>query len=689
MTTEYDKTTGLPTSLKTTDGNSTYVAAQDYTSYGEPTVTKRKTATGKYVDDVTDYDLTTRRIARTAIKPENVASTVSDRNYTYDDAGNITSIADTPQIGAADTQCFRQDKLRRLTSAWTPKAGITCDTDPTVANLGGPAPYWLDWSFDAVGNRTEEISHSSAGETKRTYDVPTGGPGVVRPHAVTEVTTTAPGQNPVTTNYDYDSTGNTTCRPAGTTANTCPPPGNGSQNLTWDAEGHLASVTHGGTTVETNIYDADGNRLIRRDATGTTLYLPGQEIRRDNSSITTGTRYYTFAGKLVASRNGSGLTWVYSDHQGTQHTAIDAASQAVTTRRQTPYGRSRGTQPAWPNPKGFVGGDPDPTGLTHLGAREYDPAIGRFVSVDPLMNTADPQQWNGYNYANSSPVTHSDPTGRSPEDAQWSTGKPSHHSEINTQLRYGGSGCGGECKARQRGGKKNNTWGPVRFGCQVPLSCKGLSPSTKPAAQADPPRPTGQWLCLAKKCVKGSPMMQCASDGDCSNVYPYMEGGDYNCGRSFLCILKGTADVIGIALIISAPALAATAGPAFGMRTLYVTAANPSASELRAAQYMLDRGASRVILRDPVGTRAGGMTSDLLVDGVNWDVYTPTSGTVKSILSKVAKKHDQVHGGGVIVDLAEVDLSAEQFGDNALIRVKGFIRSWGGQPMRGVEFIGG
>ncbi|MGW4214795.1 RHS repeat-associated core domain-containing protein [Lentzea sp. NPDC004789] len=64
--------------------------------------------------------------------------------------------------------------------------------------------------------------------------------------------------------------------------------------------------------------------------------------------------------------------------------------------------------------KGFVGGTLDNTGLTHIGAREYDPAIGRFVSVDPVMDIADPQQWNGYAYANNPPITYSDPTGLLP-----------------------------------------------------------------------------------------------------------------------------------------------------------------------------------------------------------------------------------------------------------------------------------
>ncbi|MCP2323531.1 RHS repeat-associated protein [Hamadaea flava] len=65
--------------------------------------------------------------------------------------------------------------------------------------------------------------------------------------------------------------------------------------------------------------------------------------------------------------------------------------------------------------KGFVGGTEDGTGLTHLGAREYDPATGRFISVDPVLDENDPQQLHGYSYANNAPVTASDPDGLFPD----------------------------------------------------------------------------------------------------------------------------------------------------------------------------------------------------------------------------------------------------------------------------------
>ncbi len=75
--------------------------------------------------------------------------------------------------------------------------------------------------------------------------------------------------------------------------------------------------------------------------------------------------------------------------------------------RRPPFGEIRGSAGTWPATldKGFVGGTNDHTGLTHLGAREYDPAIGRFISVDPVIDTADPQQMHGYAYANNNPIT--------------------------------------------------------------------------------------------------------------------------------------------------------------------------------------------------------------------------------------------------------------------------------------------
>ncbi|MBW6440031.1 hypothetical protein KZ829_40540 [Actinoplanes hulinensis] len=405
VTTNYDATSGLPKSLDTNlAGVGSYVVGQQYTSYGEPTVNTVKISGGTYAERGISYELDTRRVKQVQVKPETSTGTVADRSYTYDHSGQITSIADTPQVGQADTQCFTYDALQRLTSAWTPKTGVTCAAAPSVADLGGPAPYWTDWTIDNLGNRTKEVSHSAAGDTTRNYAVPPAGLNAVRPHSVTGLTTILPNQSSTTVGYSYDNSGNMTTRPGDTAT----------QTITWDAEGKPIKTVEG-SKVTTSLYDADGTRLIQRDNTGATLYLPGNEIRRVISGTApTATRYYSFGpAGIIASRTNAtqSLTWLFGDHQGSQSIAVNAYTQQVSIRRQAPYGGLRGTNPTWPNNKGFVGGDIDSTGLTHIGAREYDTALGRFISVDPIQDLTDPQQWNAYAYSNNNPISFSDPTG--------------------------------------------------------------------------------------------------------------------------------------------------------------------------------------------------------------------------------------------------------------------------------------
>ncbi len=95
----------------------------------------------------------------------------------------------------------------------------------------------------------------------------------------------------------------------------------------------------------------------------------------------------------------------------------NALTLAVAKRRTLPFGDARGAAvTGWPGgmDRGFVGGTADRTGLTHLGARLYDPLLGRFISVDPVIDPQNPQQLNAYSYANNNPATMSDPTGLYP-----------------------------------------------------------------------------------------------------------------------------------------------------------------------------------------------------------------------------------------------------------------------------------
>jgi RHS repeat-associated protein len=267
-----------------------------------------------------------------------------------------------------------------------------------VSALGGPAPYWQSWTFDTAGNRKTQTTHTSVGNTTATSNYPASGPNSVRPHAVSSITTTGG----TTANFSYDSAGNTTGRPGPIAA----------QTLTWDNENHLGKVTENGKDT-TYLYAADGSRIVQSDPQTTTVYLPFEDLTRNKTTgAITATRYYQFGGKTFASiTSGGQLNWLISDPQGTQQISIVNGSQAITQRRQDPYGNPRGATTTWPNTRGFVGGTNDTSGLVHEGAREYDAGLGRFISVDPLFDAGDPQSWQGYAYAANSPVTSSDPSG--------------------------------------------------------------------------------------------------------------------------------------------------------------------------------------------------------------------------------------------------------------------------------------
>ncbi|WP_214325291.1 RHS repeat domain-containing protein [Nonomuraea sediminis] len=400
----------LDNQVTLTANGTNYVGNTKYTAYGEIGQITLGTP-GKQVWLTNEYEDGTRRLIRAVTDREMSGKRQADVTYGYDETGNITRVADQPSSYTgvpADYQCFTTDYLRRITEAWTPSGG-TCGT-PANSGIGGPAPYWSSYTFDKSGNRTAETRHATTGDTVLTLAYPaSAGSG---PHRVSSVSTKKPDGSTALDSYAYDKAGNTISR--------------GAQSLAWDPESRLAAVTEGGKKTEF-VYSADGERLLRRDPAGTTLYVAGMEFRLSGDTVT-GTRYYTHAGITVAGRTGASVTWISSDHHGTGQLAIKADTLDVVRRRATPFGVERGGPAAWPDERGFLGGDRDPsTGLTHLGAREYEPTTGRFISADPVINTRDPQQMNGYAYAGNNPLVWSDPSGLVPLDPD--TGRPinEHH----------------------------------------------------------------------------------------------------------------------------------------------------------------------------------------------------------------------------------------------------------------------
>ncbi|KOV57820.1 ligand-binding protein [Streptomyces sp. NRRL WC-3618] len=429
VTTGYTAT-GLPSF--TLGGTTDYARESRYSNYGELLQLTLGTASSdKYTWLTNTYEEGTRRLERARIDREIVKTPDSDITYGYDATGNILKVADTPEGKTADVQCFTYDYLRRLTEAWTQTA-TACAPSAGEATVGGPAQYWHSYGYDAAGNRTGEVRHATgttggAANTQSTMYVPKAqdAKGGTHAHALksAEVRTAASGSSAkevtAAQSFTYDEAGNTIRR---TKAATDLSPAV-DQKLDWDEEGRLSAVTpylSGDALDEANktsfVYGPDGSRLLRKEKGAVTLYLGSQEIRLDTAkNSVSGTRYYSHGGKKIAVRTPAGVTWLVGGQNGTAEIAVKAADSAITQRRTLPFGEVRGIKPtagAWPGDKSFVGGTADATtGLIQLGARAYDPAAGRFVSVDPMLNLADPQHLNGYAYGRNNPLAFPDPTG--------------------------------------------------------------------------------------------------------------------------------------------------------------------------------------------------------------------------------------------------------------------------------------
>lgn len=381
-----------------------------------------------------EIDQGTGRTSRLRLDRETHPQADYDIAYAYEDAGALSKISTTaPETREpADTQCFRHDHVQRLVGAWTPSSG-DCTQNPATAGLGGPAPYWQEWSLDAASNRTKEVSHAAVGDTTKTWTLPAQGASAVRPHGATAQSTTAPGQSTSSTQLAYDASGDVTGRTS-TVASVLKASAQ-TEALTYDAEGRLtdAKTTGASPTTTRFAYDEDGDRLLRVDPTTTTLYLGDDELTLTRSTgVVADSRYYHFGGRTVAVRTGptaDDAATLWSDLNGTASWQVDWRTLAVSTKRSLPFGAPRGAAPASVRGQhGFVDGLEDAAlGLVRLGARDYDPSSGRFLSVDPILDPAVPQQWNPYGYGNGNPVTHPDPTGLEPGDgnnshAAWDKG---------------------------------------------------------------------------------------------------------------------------------------------------------------------------------------------------------------------------------------------------------------------------
>jgi len=309
--------------------------------------------------------------------------------YGYDSFGNVTTQSVT-QGTSTTSEAYTYDGLQRLTQA--SRSGFPTALPPVT------------YAYTPNGNLSykSDVSIASAGG----YNYGANGCG---PHGVSQVTV-AVG---VLTTYQCDANGNIV--------------GGSTLAGRYDFENRPWYVQRGGVSTATYGYDSAGNRYKESTVNGATTlnvsYGPSgyeQEgawhagrSRIELGPVTVMQQYQPVAtfsaeGNL---RDRLGSTVALAFNGTLKSTREYDAFGAVRAGNQ---GDSKAVLDLWPDTlRGFTGHEHvDAVKLIHMNGRMYDPALGRFLSVDPVIQfPTNGQSLNPYSYILNNPLSGRDPSG--------------------------------------------------------------------------------------------------------------------------------------------------------------------------------------------------------------------------------------------------------------------------------------
>ena len=172
------------------------------------------------------------------------------------------------------------------------------------------------------------------------------------------------------------------------------------------------------TEITTFVYDGNGVRVKKIAPDDSETYYVGgiYEVLSTTTGITK-TSYYYAGAQRVAMRITAGVStaviYLHGDHLGSTSLTTDASGQVVARVLYYPYGEERYTVGTLTTDYGYTGQRKNGYLDTYsMGARDYDPRLGRWLSADTIVpDSANSQSLNRYSYVYNNPLKYTDPSG--------------------------------------------------------------------------------------------------------------------------------------------------------------------------------------------------------------------------------------------------------------------------------------
>jgi len=379
--------------------------------------------------------------------PQDTPCGLQNLHYTYDPAGNITSIRDDAQhtiyfngqVVRPDAE-YKYDAIYRLIEACGREhlgqvsQAHTTWHDRHRVNLAHPNDgqamrnYFEFYEYDEVGNilKFDHKAHSGNWIRAYEYDEPSLIELDKNSNRLSCTVVHPNGNQPISEPYTYDPHGNMTSMPH-------------LPEMAWNFKDQLQMVDKGGGCMAYYVYDTGGQRVRKViEQNGRRMkeriYLRGFEIYReyggdgdrreleretlhvmDNQQRIALVETKTIdAGEEVAEPEAV-IRFQLNNHLGSSSLELDEGALVISYEEYYPYGSTsyhavRGDVEVSAKRYRYTGMERDEeTGLNYHGARYYAPWVGRWVSCDP---TGIVDGTNVYKYAHNNPLRIVDRKGR-------------------------------------------------------------------------------------------------------------------------------------------------------------------------------------------------------------------------------------------------------------------------------------